>query len=77
MFVVCVKENINGKAEMTRDELQKMLDDAYHKGFGDGYNKGYDDGKNYVNLKLLNERRYPEHDDNWNFTWDTKTSGTF
>lgn len=77
MFVVCVKENDKGKAEMTREELQKILDDAYNKGFGDGYNKGYDDGKIYVNLKLPNERHYPEHDDNWNFTWDTKTSGTF
>lgn len=40
MYVVCVKENDKGKVEMTRSELEKILDNAYHKGYDDGYEKG-------------------------------------
>lgn len=47
MFVVCVKENDKGKAEMTREELQKMLDDAYHKGWEDGFGEGYKNCNDY------------------------------
>ena len=34
--VVVVEKNKDGKIELTKDELQKMLDDAYSKGFSDG-----------------------------------------
>lgn len=34
--VVVVEKNKEGKIELTKDELQKMLDDAYSKGFSDG-----------------------------------------
>lgn len=35
MYVVIVTEK-DGKIELTRDELQKMLDEAYAKGKADG-----------------------------------------
>ena len=34
--VVILTANKDGKVELTRDELQKMLDDAYNKGYTDG-----------------------------------------
>lgn len=37
--VVIVEKNREGKIELTKDELQKMLDDAYHQGYADGNNK--------------------------------------
>lgn len=36
MFVVVVSPNHDGKIELTKDELQQMLDDAYNKGCADG-----------------------------------------
>ena len=39
--VVIVEKNKDGKIELTKDELQKMLDDAYSQGYTDG-NKKYD-----------------------------------
>lgn len=41
MFVVVVSPNKNGKIEMTKEELQKMLDDAYNKGYTEGKSYGY------------------------------------
>ena len=34
--VVVVEKNKDGKIELTKDELQKMLDEAYDKGYSDG-----------------------------------------
>lgn len=34
--VVVVEKNKDGKIELTKDELQKMLDDAYNKGHTEG-----------------------------------------
>lgn len=34
--VVVVEKNKDGKIEFTKDELQKMLDEAYNKGYSDG-----------------------------------------
>ena len=34
--VVILTTNRDGKVELTKDELQKMLDDAYNKGYADG-----------------------------------------
>jgi len=39
--VVVIEKNKDGKIELTKDELQKMLDDAYSQGYADG-NKTYD-----------------------------------
>lgn len=35
-YVVVVEKNKDGKIEFTKDELQKMLDEAYNKGYSDG-----------------------------------------
>lgn len=37
--VVIVEKNKDGKVELTKDELQKMLDDAYNQGYADGRSK--------------------------------------
>lgn len=42
MFVVVVSPSKNGKIELTKEELQKMLDDAYNKGYAEGKTKSYD-----------------------------------
>ena len=42
MFVVVVSPNKDGKIELTKEELQKMLDDAYNKGYADGKIKSWD-----------------------------------
>ena len=34
--VVIVEKNKEGKIELAKDELQKMLDDAYNQGYADG-----------------------------------------
>lgn len=34
--VVVVEKNKDGKIEFTKDELQKMLDEAYNRGYSDG-----------------------------------------
>lgn len=39
--VVIIEKNKDGKIELTKDELQKMLDDAYSQGYADG-NRKYD-----------------------------------
>ena len=39
--VIVIEKNKDGKIELTKDELQKMLDDAYSQGYADG-NKKYD-----------------------------------
>ena len=39
--VFIIEKNKDGKIELTKDELQKMLDDAYSQGYADG-NKKYD-----------------------------------
>ena len=39
MYVVVVTPNKDGKIELTKDELQKMLDDAYAKGYSEGASK--------------------------------------
>jgi hypothetical protein len=39
--VVVVEKNKDGKIELTKDELQKLLDDAYNQGHADG-SKKYD-----------------------------------
>lgn len=41
MYVVVVNQGQSGKIELTKDELQKMLDDAYSKGYSDGKSDGY------------------------------------
>ena len=42
MFVVVVSPNKDGKVELTKEELQKMLDDAYNKGYTEGKLKSYE-----------------------------------
>ena len=42
MFVVVVSPNKDGKIELTKEELQKMLDDAYNKGYVEGKSKSFD-----------------------------------
>ena len=37
--IVIVEKNREGKIELTKDELQKTLDDAYHQGYADGISK--------------------------------------
>lgn len=39
--IIVIEKNKEGKIELTKDELQKMLDDAYSQGYTDG-NKRYD-----------------------------------
>jgi hypothetical protein len=39
--VVIIEKNKDGKIELTKDELQQMLDDAYNQGYADG-NRKYD-----------------------------------
>ena len=39
--VVVIEKNKDRKIELTKEELQKMLDDAYSQGYVDG-NKKYD-----------------------------------
>ena len=34
--VVVIEKNKDGKIELTKEELQKMLDDAYTQGYADG-----------------------------------------
>ena len=34
--VVVIEKNKDGKIELTKEELQKMLDDAYNQGYVDG-----------------------------------------
>lgn len=34
--IVVIEKNKDGKIEFTKDELQKMLDDAYSQGYSDG-----------------------------------------
>ena len=34
--VVIIEKNKDGKIELTKEELQKMLDDAYTQGYTDG-----------------------------------------
>ena len=34
--VVVVEKNKDGKIELAKDELQKMLDEAYNQGYSDG-----------------------------------------
>ena len=34
--VVVIEKNKNGKVELAKEELQKMLDDAYTQGYTDG-----------------------------------------
>lgn len=34
--IVVIEKNKDGKIELTKDELQKMLDDAYSQGYSDG-----------------------------------------
>ena len=34
--IVVIEKNKNGKIELTKEELQKMLDDAYNQGYMDG-----------------------------------------
>ena len=34
--VVIIEKNKDGKIELTKEELQKMLDDAYNQGYIDG-----------------------------------------
>lgn len=34
--VVVIEKNKDGKIELTKAELQKMLDDAYNQGYSDG-----------------------------------------
>lgn len=34
--IVVIEKNKNGKIELTQEELQKMLDDAYNQGYMDG-----------------------------------------
>ncbi len=42
MFVVVVSPNKDGKIELTKEELQKMLDDAYNKGYTEGKLQSWD-----------------------------------
>lgn len=37
--MVIIEVNKDGKIELTKDELQKMLDDAYDQGYVDGDRK--------------------------------------
>ena len=37
--VVVIEKNKSGKIELTKEELQKMLDDAYYQGYTDGKGK--------------------------------------
>ena len=39
MFVVVVTPNKDGKIELSKEELQNMLDDAYNKGYAEGKTK--------------------------------------
>ena len=34
--IVIIEKNKDGKIELTKEELQKMLDDAYSQGYSDG-----------------------------------------
>lgn len=35
-MIVVVKENENGKIELTKEEIEKMVEDAYNEGFEHG-----------------------------------------
>ena len=34
--IVVIEKNEAGKVELTKEDLQKMLDDAYNQGYADG-----------------------------------------
>lgn len=34
--IVVIEKNENGKIELTKEEIQQMLDDAYYQGYSDG-----------------------------------------
>ena len=34
--IVVIEKNKDGKIELTKEELQKMIDDAYNQGYSDG-----------------------------------------
>lgn len=55
MFVVVVSPNKDGKIELTKEELQKMLDDAYDKGYTEGEQKSFN---------TITVPSYPVHYDN-------------
>lgn len=40
--VVVVEKNKDGKIELTKEEVQKMLDDAYNQGYEDGRKTKYE-----------------------------------
>lgn len=42
-IIITVDEHNN--IQLTKDELQKMIEDAYDNGRTDGYKNGYADGK--------------------------------
>ena len=48
--VVVIEKNKDGKIELTKEELQKMLDDAYTQGYTDG--KGRYDTITYPSYPL-------------------------
>ena len=48
MHVVLATVNKDGFITLSKEELQKMLDEAYEKGNSEGYGRGYIEGKNSV-----------------------------
>ena len=42
MFVVVITPNKDGKIEMSKEELQDMLNNAYNKGYIEGKSKSFD-----------------------------------
>ena len=49
--VVVIEKNKDGKIELTKEELQQMLDDAYTQGYTDG--KGRYDTITYPSYPVL------------------------
>ena len=48
--IVVIEKNKDGKIKLTKDELQKMLDDAYNQGYSDG--KGRYDTITYLSTPI-------------------------
>lgn len=57
--IVVIEKNENGKIELTKEELQEMLNDAYTQGYSDG--KG--------STSTITYPSYP-----WTITCDSKTA---
>lgn len=54
MKPIIIAVDDHNKIQLTKDELQKMIEDAYEDGRTDGYKNGYADGKSAYSYTTWN-----------------------